>query len=78
MARGLWTPDGEVPIQEKDVVPITRRELSLLADLHEFAGRHKLIILCPKCDHSLTGHNNGTSRFPSVACQCREFRFTPA
>lgn len=75
-AGTLWTPDGERRI-ERDVVPITRNELGMLAMLDRFARNHGLMVLCPKCDHTLTGQNNGEERTPSVSCHCREFRFTP-
>lgn len=76
-AKTLWTPGGNVPIREKDVVPITRDELGMLAMLDRFARNHGLIIVCPKCDGSLIGKNNGQETHPSVACGCREFRYYP-
>jgi hypothetical protein len=75
--KTLWTPDGNVPVREKDVVPITRNDLGMLAMLHRFAQTHGLIVVCERCDTSLGGKNNGHEANPSVACQCREFRFIP-
>lgn len=77
MPGSLWTPDGEVSVKEKDVIRITRDELGMLAMLDRFSRKHGLMIICPHCDKSLLGKNNGQERTPSVACGCREFRFTP-
>lgn len=76
-AGALWTPDGMVRVREKDVIPITRNELGMLAMLDRFARNHQLMVICAKCDTSVGGKNNGQEQTPSVACQCREFRFTP-
>lgn len=72
----LWTPSGEVPIAERGVVAISKQDLQVLARFHEFAQRYGLCVVCPKCDHSLRGANDGHQTSASVACQCREFRFT--
>lgn len=72
----LWTPDGEVPLREKDVIPITRMELITLSRLHEFAQKHGISVVCQRCDKSITGKNSGHENNPGVACQCREWRFS--
>lgn len=73
----MWTPDGEVPLQEKDVIQINQKELILLGHLHEFAQKYQISIVCKRCDGSITGNNNDSpdNRTPSVSCQCREWRF---
>lgn len=73
----LWTPSGEVPIAERDVIPITAKELQMLSILHEFAHKYQITVVCKRCDSSLQGKNNGHETVSAgVACQCREFRFT--
>lgn len=73
--KTMWTPEGEVPLAEKDVIPITRNDIILLSKLHEFAQQHDIAVVCRKCDRSIGGHNNDTVQYLSVACQCREFRY---
>ena len=75
MPKTLWTPGGMHALEEKDVVPLTHREVIMLSELHEFAFNHKLRIICCKCDNQITGQNNDSSKVLSVQCQCREFRF---
>lgn len=73
----LWTPGGMVPIAEKDVVALTRPELIMLGNLHEFAQKHQLTIVCKRCDAAIQGKNSGNETTSAgVACQCTEFRFT--
>lgn len=73
----IWTPNGEVSTQEKDVIAINQKELILLGHLHEFAHRHEIGIHCRKCGKDINGQNNDSpdNRTPSVSCQCREWRF---
>lgn len=75
VANQLWTPDGEVPLREKDVTPVTRQEIITLSHFHEFAQRHNITVVCKRCDTAITGANNGNSRLLSVSCKCREWRF---
>lgn len=76
--KRLWTPDGERPLDEKDVIQIDQRELILLGHLHEFANKHQIVIFCKRCEQNIAGQNNDSpsNRTPSVSCQCREWRFT--
>jgi len=77
-AGSLWTPTGEIALKEKDVLPITQRELIVLGHLHEFAAKYGGIQLrCTVCDSPIYGQNNDSpdNRHPSVHCKCREFRF---
>lgn len=75
VAKSLWTPNGEVSTQEKDVTPISRDEIITLSKMHEIAFRHGMSVVCKRCDHAFTGQNNDQSRVLSIACQCRELRF---
>lgn len=72
----LWTPDGMVSVSERDVVPISLKELRALANMHEVCQRLGLTVVCMKCDKSLSGRNDGHSTTASVSCGCRELRFT--
>lgn len=73
--RGLWTPQGEVLVQEKGVVQITRKEIVMLSNLHEFAQQQGISLVCKRCDSAITGNNNASTTTLAVACQCREWRF---
>lgn len=75
--NSLWTTEGEHAL-EKDVVPINRMELSILARLHEFAQKHGVSLVCKRCDRAITGRNSGQEDTPAVSCLCREFRYTGA
>lgn len=77
-ASSLWTPEGMVPLAQKGIVPISRQEIILLSKLHEFAQTHGVMLVCQRCDGSIGGSNNGTGTTLSVACKCREFRFSGA
>jgi hypothetical protein len=74
-AGSIWTPDGEVPLKEKDVLPLTRRQIIMLSELHEFAHYNGITIFCKRCEQPVTGQNNDSSQVLSVSCQCREWRF---
>jgi hypothetical protein len=71
----LWTPEGNVPLLGKDVVPISRAEIINLSKLHEFAQQHGLSLVCKRCDKAITGANANLQTGAAVACQCREFRY---
>jgi hypothetical protein len=76
MPNSLWTPDGMVPLAERGVTPVTRREIIMLSELHEFAFNNELTgLVCKRCDHEVRGQNNDSSKVLTVACQCREWRF---
>lgn len=75
-ASSLWTPGGEVPLKQKGIIQINRQELQLLSLLHEFAVKHQVNIFCKKCEKAITGQNTGQELHPSVACQCREWRYS--
>lgn len=79
--NSVWTPDGEHPFREKDVLPLTRVELVTLSHLHEFAQKHQITIVCKRCNSAIVGKNNDAEiragQQPSVACQCREWRYHP-
>lgn len=77
IGKTLWTPDGQVDLREKDVIPINRRELIMLANLHEFSVKYGASYVCKRCDSAITGQNNDSTPVPSVACRCREFRYVP-
>lgn len=75
--RSLYTPEGEVSLQEKDVIPINRRTLQVLAWLHEWAFNQQINIFCKRCEQPIRGQNNDANPqdTPAVACQCREWRY---
>lgn len=77
MGRGLWTPQGEVGLAEKNIIELLPQEVRMLADLHEFAHKHQINIFCKRCEQPVTGQNNDApgQTHVSVACQCREWRF---
>lgn len=77
VAQTLWTPDGDVPLREKDVIPLSPQEVRMLSLLHEFAHTHQINIFCKRCSTPITGQNNDSSPYVSVNCQCREWRYTP-
>jgi hypothetical protein len=73
----LYGADGGVAVQdEKNVTPISQREIVMLSMLHEFAQKHGIAVVCRRCDSSFAGQNNDSSSTLAIACQCREFRFT--
>lgn len=76
--KSLYIPgEGEVSLEQKDVIPINIKELRMLADLHEFAHKHQINIFCKRCERAITGQNNDSEpdKRPSVSCQCREWVF---
>lgn len=76
VGKSLWSPDGEVPLYERGVIPINRRELTMLSLLHEFAAKHQISVVCKRCNSAIQGKNSGQEQSPAVSCQCREFRYT--
>lgn len=72
----LWTPEGEVALDQKDIIQVNRRELTMLALLHEFAQKHQITITCKRCDAAILGLNSGQETSPGVECQCRQFLYT--
>lgn len=52
----------------------------MLAWLHEWAAKEQVNIFCKKCEKPIAGFNNDSPdrKHASVACQCREWRFTGA
>lgn len=73
--KTLWTPGGEMPLAERDVIFINATELRMLSLLHEFAGKYGISVVCQRCDHAFTGQNSGQESQPGVSCLCREFRY---
>ncbi len=72
----LWTPEGVVA--EKDVIPISRRDVLILANLHELAQKYGFVLVCKACDNSILGRNSGheqSGEDVTVSCACREFRY---
>ena len=74
-AKSLWTPNGHIPLQEKDVYPLTREEIAVLSKLQDLAYKFKWAIVCQKCDQSITGKNQDGQPVLSVACGCSEYRY---
>lgn len=75
--RSLYVPgQGEVSLEQKDVVPINRNEVVMLSWLHEFAHKHQVNIFCKRCEQPISGQNNDSTAKLSVACQCREFVYS--
>lgn len=72
----LWTMDGEVPLRERDVIPLTEREVRMLSWLHQWAADQQVNIFCKRCESPITGQNNDSTKEVSVSCGCREWRFT--
>lgn len=73
----LWTPNGPVDLQEKDVIAVQDpMERVTMARLHEIAHKRHWTIVCQRCDFAITGQNNDTPGAPrSIACRCTEYRF---
>lgn len=72
----LWTPNGMVSTREKSVEAVTREEIIIFSKFHEMAQRLRISVVCPRCDKPFLGQNNDTSPVLSVACGCRELRYT--
>lgn len=75
VAKTMWTPQGEVPLREKGVETLSREEIIVLSKMHEIAHHRQLSIVCMRCNVSMTGKNNDTSKVLAIGCQCRELRF---
>lgn len=73
----LWTPDGMTTI-EKDVERLSREEIVILSKMHEIAQKHQIVLVCKHCDGSFEGRNNDDPALASlsIACKCRELRYT--
>ena len=76
MRNSLWTPNGPVDLQQKDVTAISLHELRVMSYLHEMAQKYKWTLICQKCDHSIEGRNNDSVPQPAVSCRCTEWRYT--
>lgn len=77
--QGIMLADGSIhQTAEKDVIALRESEVRMLSWLHEFAHHNQLSVVCKRCDSAITGQNNDTpgTRSVSVACQCREWRYT--
>ena len=73
--NGLWTPDGDVPIHERDIQYVTPTEMRVLAALHAVAQRlGRVVLLCGACDSAFQGGNTGHGHVWSISCKCREIR----
>jgi hypothetical protein len=75
---GLLLPDGSIhDTRPKDQVLVTNpAHRQAFARFHEVAQQYGLVVLCPRCDHAITGQNNDTpGAKTAVACRCREFLF---
>lgn len=78
--KHLFTPDGVVSLDEKDVVPLTPNYAIMLGLLHKFAHTYQLSLVCKRCDSALIGQNNDAeinAKGVSVSCQCTEWRYVP-
>lgn len=77
VAKSLWTPEGNRPLRERDVIPLNSTEVRMLSWLHQWAEKFQLSIICKRCDHSIHGRNNDdpSIRHVTVSCQCREWRY---
>lgn len=75
--KRMWMPDGERPLDEKDVIPLKPEEVRMLSWLHKWAYENQVNIFCRRCEQPITGQNNDdpSVRHVSVSCQCREWRF---
>lgn len=75
MPGSIWTPQGEVPTAERGVEPLTRQEIIVFSQMQEVAQHHDIELRCRRCDRSITGQNNDSSKVLAVSCQCRELRY---
>lgn len=73
MSSILYTPGGDIiHTAKKGQVLITPREMKILADFHELAGRLGIQVICPRCQNSFHGANADGDPTYSVSCRCRE------
>lgn len=75
--NSLWTPQGEVVLKEKDVIPLRPEEVRMLSWLHKWAHHQQVNIFCKRCEQPITGGNNDSpdAKTVSVQCQCRQWIF---
>jgi hypothetical protein len=73
---GLWTPEGIIDVEEKDVLHLSPDDVRAFSWLQVFIARHKLKVslVCNRCNHAITGTNNDSSKVLSMACRCTEWR----
>lgn len=77
MAKSLYIPgQGEVSLEPKESIPVSRKEIEMLSWLHQFAFQQQINIFCKRCEKPITGQNNDSSPVLRVACQCREWIFS--
>lgn len=78
MAGRIFTADGVAHSLEKDITELNLRQVQMLSWLHEWAHDQQINIFCKRCSQPITGANNDSpgSTSVSVACGCREWRFT--
>ena len=74
-APNLWTPDGPI-LLHREIEPMSERDVRVLSAMHEVAFRHKIELRCAKCGSPFQGANNDSTRTLTVACRCRELRYT--
>jgi len=78
MGADLWIP-GAVAKRQRGVVTLSKEEMGVMAAFADVATKYGFAVVCPKCDETLHGQNDGTREVFSVACGCREYRaFIPA
>lgn len=72
-ARSMWTPNGEIPLDEKGVIPIANRtELALFAGFGDLSAKYNFTVVCKECNSALIGQNNKSSTGElAVSCNCR-------
>ena len=70
----LWTPDGEVSLQEKDITVLPSHQMRQFRAFHVLAQKLNIQLRCLSCNSSFQGNNQGGEITYVVACQCREVR----
>lgn len=68
----LYTPDGRPAILP--VEGIRPAEMMIIAQMADICARHKISLVCPKCDASFVGRNGSSDRTWSITCGCRELK----
>lgn len=78
MGADLWIP-GTVAKRQRGVVSLSTDDMAVMARFADVATKYGFAVVCPTCDQTLHGQNDGSQDVFSVACGCREYRaFIPS
>lgn len=75
MGRNLWTPDRDIPIDNKVSNEEMRPDQMMVVEkMHAIAQKHGIELRCSRCGKPFQGFNGGHARTTAIVCGCREIK----